>query len=591
MDLDALASRYQGEARLQRLLYVSSHATQQPHALHPTVSNTELAQTALQLAHQYLQQAGNVVRYKEVFGNGSTAGNIMGMPSPDDVVSYCHHQDAENRQQKQVLLHRLAQAQAQCHKEALRQAFTALGDFDWQTGNLSDAIGSWLRAKDYCTTRTQSAVVSLKVLEAFLHVKNYGSVRDYVMKLSHTLASTTHTSAALSSGSITAEGAVSMTDVKGKVQIASALEALFAGNYRSAALRFVNVVTHGYGSTSTTTTTMTSTTTSTGAGTSSGEASGSAGGPTSPTSATTTTTAASTGSIVHWPTVLCAEETTLYAGFLALTCLSRDEMVSLAEHPEALELAPPLREALLQFGRRSNYQQAWQICQDHVFPLLELDVYMAPHLSVLQDMIRQKSLLQYWQAYRRVSLTTMAEELGSGLVPSADFLVSHMITVIGNGQAPDTRINLQANTLERMDGMTDTNESRDAARLQATQDKLTTVTSQVLDDTYSMVIRLSCIEHNLSVTDPTANAQRRNKRRGVRGRRPRGRGGGQAGGDTFDLRDDEGDEGAAPAVEDLVVNSSDDEEEGVEVDYIDSDAEMDAQMVDAGDDMNPEDMY
>jgi hypothetical protein len=56
-------------------------------------------------------------------------------------------------------------------------------------------------------------------------------------------------------------------------------------------------------------------------------------------------------------------------------------MVALAEHPEALELMPAVRECLTQFGLR-RYQTCWALLEEHVFDAMK--IWTAPWHSTCQ---------------------------------------------------------------------------------------------------------------------------------------------------------------------------------------------------------------
>jgi hypothetical protein len=59
MDLEAYISRYRGETRLQRLLHIGKVST-----------DASLVTQAYELAETQMKEDGNVLRYKEVFGDG-----------------------------------------------------------------------------------------------------------------------------------------------------------------------------------------------------------------------------------------------------------------------------------------------------------------------------------------------------------------------------------------------------------------------------------------------------------------------------------------------------------------------------------------
>lgn len=266
--------------------------------------------------------------------------------------------------------------------------------------------------------------------------------------------------------------------------------------------------------------------------------------------------AAARNGFAVWPSVLSAEDATLYASFLSLAVQSREQMVALAEHPDALELVPCMGNCLQQFGRRAAYQTCWKVLDDEIFSLLKMDYHMALHLGALQQAIREKCILQYWAAYQRVELSTMTMDL-SGVVTCESTLLALLVDLIRRGKIKsDTRIDMQGRIMIRDE------RTSDADRMQQSSSKLRKVTRQVLDDSYSSMIRLACLEHDLVVTDAASS----NKRRGTR----------STAADTFDLSAD-GFGGRRPAGVALMADSSDDE--------------LDTPMADFDEAMNPEDLY
>jgi hypothetical protein len=168
-------------------------------------------------------------------------------------------------------------------------------------------------------------------------------------------------------------------------------------------------------------------------------------------------------------------------------------------------------------------------------------------------LIREKIIAQYWEPYQRMALSTMAETLGPDLVPSETVLLDQMVQLITSGRVRDTRIDMQQRVLVR-----ETVEE-ETSRLERTQAQLERTTRTVLDDTLIMVVRLACVEHNLSVKDAESANEPRRKGHSRR---------------------------TQPAMEDVTL-SSDDEVGEV---YADMVAEDDVPMEDM-DQANPEDLY
>lgn len=532
MDLvESIIARYRGEARLQRLLWVARHSSASDNNNNNNSNNSSSFQAAAyQAAARQMKESGNVHRYKEVFGNNSNTGNSNNtgnnLANRNSIVydnAWVLQAESNNRGARDVLTVRLQAAQAHLNKEAIRAAYLAIAEHDGSTGDLTEAFHAVLRAKDYCTSRQQTGQVSLAILELSLHLKNFAQVKEYVVRLEHTLGNNFESAAAAAAVGVGtnnnnngsgANNSASASSIQNKVLTASALERLAAGDFLKAAEKFALVAKNGQ---------------------------------------------------VEWDSVLAPEEVSMYAAFLSLAVESRDQMVALAEHPEALELVPAARECLTQFGRRAAYQTCWKLLDEHVFEAMKMDIYMAQHLSVLQQMIREKCVLQYWQAYQRVELSVMASDL-QGLVENENSLLDLLVSLIRQGKIhSDTRIDMRTRTIVR-DEMTDDDA---AQRLQKTKSQLRNVTRQVLDDTYSSIIRLACLEYDLSVTDP---GQATSKRRGLRG------GGGEGEG-FYDLSNEYGGGGEQMG---MVGGRKYDD---------DDDDEDDMPMADADEAMNPEDLY
>lgn len=455
------------------------------------------ASQAYQLLETHMKQTNNVHRYKEVFGSSVNTNTN----NTSQVVVYdpqwVHGTELTNRTARDVLTSRLQAAQSHLNKEAIRAAYLAISEHHALTGNLTDAFHASHRAKDYCTSHQQTAAVSMQIIELSLHLKNYAQVKEYVTKVEHTLSNEAVAAA-----------------IQHKVWTAAGLERLAAGDFVTAALKFGQAAKH-----------------------------------------TSTATAA-------WNTVLAPEEVSLYAAFLSLAVQQRDQMVALAEHPDALELVPAARDCLLQFGRRAAYQTCWKILQDEpsLFAALQQDMYMAPHLQQLQQMIRERCVLQYWNAFQRVELSVMASDL-MGIVENDETLLTLLVDLIRRGKIlPDTRIDLRTRTVVR----DNVHATGDALRLQQTESKLRQVTRKVLDDTYSSLVRLACLEHDLTVVDASQGG---GKRRAMRG-----------GGTESPYMDVRSFEGGEPAGALLMGDSSDDDDD-------------DEAMVDVDEAMNPEDLY
>lgn len=510
--VENVVTRYEGEARIQRLRWIAAKATAE------MPSTASLRAAAAQALATACQQDGNLPRYREIFeGNIIKTHEISTLPEglAKMDVNWVQETDAAQRQDRTVLRHRLQSVQSHLHKEAIRAAYLALAEHDCRVGDVVEAFHSVLRAKDYCTTRQQTTAVCLSIVNLSFLLGNQASAKEYLLRLDHTIGNDTP------------------PQIRQQIQTASGMERLLAGDYAKAAQLWAEVCKQGLEPSS-------SATTATATSTAGGESPASIALATSPRNGASPSAAG--GPPVPAATVVAPEDVSLYAAFLAMGCAKGPDMITLAEHPEALELVPRLKDALVLFGRRCDYRAAWAVLEESLFPVLKYDLFLAPHLNALQTMIREKAVASYWKAYERVELAVMAEELGSGIVPSVQALQALLVKLIQRGCLPDSRIDLSTQTIHR---------DAPLPRQLVVQAKLDAMTRTTLDDTYSTLTRLACLEYDLVVSDGGGAGSPRGRRGG------RGRGGSGPSAIMEDAMMDERDEGG----------------------------------MDVGDDINPEDLY
>jgi COP9 signalosome complex subunit 1 len=348
--------------------------------------------------------------------------------------------ETSNRSARHVLQGRLSTAQSHLHKEAIRTAYLALAQQDSKTGELRDAMGSLLRATDYCTTRSQTAHISLLILELALGMENYAQVREYVTKVEHTLGGT-------SSNVGAAAAASGMEEVSIKLRIASGLQALAHGDYTAAANCFTTLC------------------------------------------RTTTNTAK-----LAWPGVTCGEDIALYASLLALATQDRASILELSEHPEALELVPHMKELLSQWSR-ANYVKCMEAFTDEQPFLGDLYVSGPKRWPKLGQTLREKCLMEYLRPYQCVKLDTMSQ-----LFPSIPNLQDTLVDLMGRGLIENAKLDCRTNVLYKTTAST---------QKSATPPDLTAMEQRLLDDAHAMLIRLGCLEYDLSVQDTNAPGRRR----------------------------------------------------------------------------------
>ena len=189
------------------------------------------------------------------------------------------------------------------------------------------------------------------------------------------------------------------------------------------------------------------------------------------------------GVVEDWGNLCSPEEIALYGGLVGLATLPRSVLLTVLDSP-AMELVPKIRECLGMYCR-ADYCGSMDILSE-LRPLLELDMHLAPRLTQLILEIRNKFLVDYLKPYKRVSIPTMAATFSM----ECSDLVTTLATLIGSKHIQGSRINCATQTLEK-----------DAApNMQLeTQRQVTAMQDRILTDSHACVIRMACIEFDISV--------------------------------------------------------------------------------------------
>lgn len=188
------------------------------------------------------------------------------------------------------------------------------------------------------------------------------------------------------------------------------------------------------------------------------------------------------------------EDIALYGTLCGLASLERDQLQTLLDTPGFLDLVPSLRDAL-QYYCRADHPACLRTLHQ-LYPMLELDMVLAPHLQALFEGILHRLCMEYLKPYNRVDLTKMASIFG---IPT-DRLISILADLILAGKIGASRIDCQAQTLERL-----SDEALLYRRQHATKVKLQAMEQCILNDAYAMMVRVAFME-NCSQQDLLSSA-------------------------------------------------------------------------------------
>ena len=467
----------------------------------------------------------------------------MGAGFPPFDVNWTNVTENSNRENRHILEGRLSTAQSRLHKDAIRTAYLALAEHDIRTGrdnhkNLSEAMfitndgsggcdaadpeavaskknnktknvnvnGALFRAMDFCATRLQTAQIGLLIIESAINGGDFEIVKDYAERLGITMKSLRSINSNTNNQNMTdpsnyQESIIANIDVK--VQIAKGIERMVSGDYEEAANVLIPLVMRGSGL--------------------AGE-----------NSNNQQQNNNKDHHILYWPGVTAPEDVALYAGLMCLVTRDRSKMLALADHPEALELVPSVKELLL-YWSRANYapcMRALSECSGSAAPtttvlttstlsqsLLPLgavvDVYLTPpRWDALIQTIRETCLVEYLRPYQRVKLESLRDLFFPSTVPddnNLDHVIDALADLMDRQLLPATaRLDCREKILFRTDLPCDP-----GPIIRAMEER-------VLDDSHAMLVRLACLEHDLLITGDSSGIRRgKTGKMGERGRQRR----------------------------------------------------------------------
>ena len=349
LDLETYANCYTGLAKIQRLLYISSHCV-------------TLRVEALRVALNYIKEnTYNTSMYSNVYQKLSEAVKQTGQ-SLDSVVGPIDTVWLEQRGKKAALkLEKLdtdlKNYKSNSIKESIRRGHDDLGDHYLDMGDLSNALKCYSRSRDYCTSGKHVLNMCLNVIKVSIQLQNWSHVLTYVAK-------------AQATPEFTPNGVIGT-----KLQCAAGLADLASKKYKSAARNFLAAnFDHFTGD--------------------NGE-------------------------------ILSSNNVALYGGLCALATYDRNELlkdvISSASFKLFLELEPQLRDAISKFYN-SMYAKCLTILGDIKDNLL-LDIYLAPHVTNLYNLIRNKALVQYFSPYLSADMRKMAISFNTTVISLEDELM------------------------------------------------------------------------------------------------------------------------------------------------------------------------
>lgn len=188
IDLDFYANSYAGFAKLNRLIFIADHCP-------------SLRLEALKMAINYVMETYNVNLYQHLHRK---IAQTCGGPLPDVAASaasslqstsqdlpafdgtWVEATSKKGAHKLEKLDNDLKNYRMNSIKESIRRGHDDIGDHHLNSGDLSNALKCYSRARDYCTSGKHVVNMCLNVIKVSIYLQNWTHVQNYVAKAEST---------------------------------------------------------------------------------------------------------------------------------------------------------------------------------------------------------------------------------------------------------------------------------------------------------------------------------------------------------------------------------------------------------------------
>ena len=203
IDLKLLNDRYDGYTKLQRLLLVAEKCE-------------NLQEDAYRLLLIELKKGSNTSLYTKLFTQvGVSLGFNEGLDN-----NWIEMTEKREMMRLERLESELMSAKTTMIKESIRIAYNDIGDLYYERGNLTEALKSYLRTRDYCSLPKHYSEMCVRVASVTLDLGQYKNVMNYINK---------------------AETGIGEELLHAKLKSITALVMLTDGYYKDAAKLFIDI--------------------------------------------------------------------------------------------------------------------------------------------------------------------------------------------------------------------------------------------------------------------------------------------------------------------------------------------------------------
>ncbi|KAF7366739.1 PCI domain-containing protein [Mycena sanguinolenta] len=367
-DLDSYIANYTGRTAVDRLIHIISTCHQ-------------LAPEAFQLAVQQIHQSRDPSLYQQVMSAYETVSGLSETPLPSGMdlaqldTRWADETMAKNQAERSKLEVELKTYSNNMIKESIRMGHRDLGDFYRSVGEYPTALKHYTKSREFCTTSQHVLEMCLSVLELLIEQRNFPHLPTYVFKADAALDAASAAAANAKEGDgpaaptplLNKRKAVSedRERVQSKLDFATALSNLASGNYQKAAYTFLKL------------------------------------GPAK--------------DFGDWMGKLIAPgDIAIYGVLCALATLPRSalktQILENSVFGVYVEQEPYVRE-LVEAYLSSNFKTVLELLNRYS-SRHALDIYLAPHVTELTNMIRNWAVVLYFQPFASIKLDRMSGAFG-----------------------------------------------------------------------------------------------------------------------------------------------------------------------------------
>ncbi|KAG8741805.1 hypothetical protein FRC10_002404 [Ceratobasidium sp. 414] len=380
-DLELYIASYTGQAAIKRLRFIASNSTTlQADALRLAIEQTKAANLDANLYHQLINE-------------------YNALPSVHTQIPLDHEWMTKVRTVKEAEGDRL-QVELKTYttnliKESTRMAHRDLGNFYRSLGDTTNALKHYAKGRESCTTASHVLQMNMAAVELLVEQLNYPQIYSYVFKAESALDSAVASGSAAASGGATSAGGAGGASKAGeagkndaeyerarcRLQLASGLAQLGQGSFQKAAWTFLKLE----------------------------------------------------KKMDEWLGALIApSDIAIYGTLSALATLTRSQIKASVVESDTftyfIEHEPYIRE-IIDAYTTNNFKVVLDLLDRH-WARHALDIVLAPHVTALTSLIRDRALILYTTPFASIRLQRLSDAFG---LPLSE-VETHVVRLVKEGQ-------------------------------------------------------------------------------------------------------------------------------------------------------------